>query len=126
MFYYNLLFFNGRFFHNITCDYGICKSYHSYLLPSLSKKYADNHPIIAPKVSPIILTKAIRKVAHKNIEQISVWTEKHPEYMDYNSKYNERYMKLIGEAMPGATYEESDKNYKKIARNITKKSIIEK
>ena len=72
------------------------------------------------------LTKAIRKVAHKNIEQIAVWTEKNPEYMDYNSKYSEKYMKLIGEAMPGATYEESDKNYKKIARNITKKSIIEK
>ncbi len=32
------------------------------------------------------LTKAIRKVAHKNIEQIAVWTEKNPEYMDYNSK----------------------------------------
>ncbi len=72
------------------------------------------------------LTKAIKKVAHKNIEQIAVWTEKNPEYMDYNSKYSEKYMKLIGEAMPGATYEESDKNYKKIARNITKKSIIEK
>ena len=72
------------------------------------------------------LTNAIRKVAHKNIEQISVWTEAHPEYMDYNSKYNEKYMKLIGEAMPGATYAESDKNYRKIARNITKETIIEK
>ncbi len=72
------------------------------------------------------LTKAIRKVAHKNIEQIAVWTEAHPEYMDYNSKYNEKYMKLIGEAMPGATYAESDKNYRKIARNITKETIIDK
>ena len=72
------------------------------------------------------LTKAIRSVAHKNIEQIAVWTEAHPEYMNYNSKYSEKYMKLIGEAMPGATYEESDKNYKKIARNITKETIIEK
>jgi hypothetical protein len=72
------------------------------------------------------LTNAIRKVAHKNIEQIAVWTEAHPEYMDYNSKYNEKYMKLIGEAMPGATYAESDKNYRKIARNITKETIIDK
>ena len=72
------------------------------------------------------LTKAIKSVAHKNIEQIAVWTEAHPEYMNYNSKYSEKYMKLIGEAMPGATYEESDKNYKKIARNITKETIIEK
>ena len=72
------------------------------------------------------LTKAIRSVAHKNIEQIAVWTEAHPEYMNYNSKYSEKYMKLIGEAMPGATYEESDKNYRKIARNITKETIIGK
>ena len=72
------------------------------------------------------LTKAIRSVAHKNIEQIAVWTEAHPEYMNYNSKYSEKYMKLIGEAMPGATYAESDKNYKKIARNITKETIINK
>ena len=72
------------------------------------------------------LTKAIRSVAHKNIEQISVWTEKHPEYMENNSKYNDKYMKLLYEAMPGSTKEESDKNYKKIARNITKETIIEK
>jgi hypothetical protein len=72
------------------------------------------------------LTKAIKSVAHKNIEQIAVWTEAHPEYMNYNSKYSEKYMKLIGEAMPGATYAESDKNYKKIARNITKETIINK
>ena len=72
------------------------------------------------------LTKAIKSVAHKNIEQIAVWTEKHPEYMDYNSKYSEKYMKILGEAMPGATYAESDKNYKKIARNITKETIIDK
>ena len=72
------------------------------------------------------LTKAIRSVAHKNIEQIAVWTQKHPEYMEYNSKYSDKYMKLIGESMPGSTHEESDKNYKKIARNITKETIIEK
>ena len=72
------------------------------------------------------LTKAIKSVAHKNIEQIAVWAEAHPEYMNYNSKYSEKYMKLIGEAMPGATYAESDKNYKKIARNITKETIINK
>jgi hypothetical protein len=72
------------------------------------------------------LTKAIRSVAHKNIEQISVWTGEHPEYMENNSKYNEKYMKLLYESMPGSTKEESDKNYKKIARNITKESIIGK
>ena len=72
------------------------------------------------------LTNAIRDVAHKNIEQIQVWTEEHPEYTDLKSKFNDRYMKLIGEAMSGSTNEETNKNYKKIARNIMKATIISK
>jgi len=73
-----------------------------------------------------ILTDAIRLVAHKNIQQIPVWTEKHPEHKDLSSKYNDKYMKLVSEAMPGSTKEESDKNYKKIVKNIMKESVIEK
>ena len=46
--------------------------------------------------------------------------------METENQHSEKYMKLIGEAMPGATHEESDKNYKKIARNITKESVIGK
>ena len=72
------------------------------------------------------LTNAIRDVAHKNIQQIPVWTEEHPEHKDLSSKYNDKYMKLVSEAMPGSTKEESDKNYKKIVRNIMKGTIIEK
>jgi len=74
----------------------------------------------------IVLTNAIRDVAHKNIQQIPIWTEEHPEHKDLSSKYNDKYMKLVSEAMPGSTKEESDKNYKKIARNIMKETIIDK
>jgi len=74
----------------------------------------------------VILTNAIRSVAHKNIQQIPYWTKEHPEYKDISSKYNDKYMKLVSEAMPGSTREESDKNYKKIVRNIMKESVIEK
>ena len=72
------------------------------------------------------LTNAIKDVAHKNIQQIQVWTEKYPEHKDLSSKYNDKYMKLVSEAMPGSTKEESDKNYKKIVTNIMKESLIEK
>jgi hypothetical protein len=72
------------------------------------------------------LTNAIRDVANKNIQQISVWTDKHPEYMNSSSRCSDRYMKIVVEAMSGSTPEESDKNYKKIARNITKESVINK
>jgi len=74
----------------------------------------------------IVLTNAIRDVAHKNIQQIPIWTEEHPEHKDLSSKYNDKYMKLVSEAMPGSTKEESDKNYKKIVRNIMKESVIDK
>jgi hypothetical protein len=77
-------------------------------------------------VKHLKLTNAIRDVAHKNIQQIQVWTDKHPEHKDLSSKYNDKYMKLVSEAMPGSTREESDKNYKKIATNIMKQSLIEK
>ena len=74
----------------------------------------------------IILTKAIRDVAHKNIQQIPIWVQANPEHKDITSKCNDKYMKLVSEAMSGTTMEESDKNYKKIARNIMKESIIDK
>ena len=73
-----------------------------------------------------VLTNAIKDVAHKNIQQIPVWTGEHPEHKDLSSKYNDKYMKLVIEAMPGSTKEESDKNYKKIVKNIMKESVIEK
>ena len=73
-----------------------------------------------------ILTNAIKDVAHKNIQQIPIWSKAHPEHKDITSKCNDKYMKLVSESMSGTTMEESDKNYKKIMRNIMKESVIEK
>ena len=72
------------------------------------------------------LTKAIKQVAHKNMKQISEWQKLNPEYSDPDSKQNDRYQKIIFNSMSGSTKEESDKNYEKIAKNITKQTIIEK
>ena len=74
----------------------------------------------------MILTNAIKDVAHKNIQQIPIWSKANPEHKDITSKCNDRYMKLVSEAMSGTTMEESDKNYKKIMRNIMKESVIDK
>jgi len=73
-----------------------------------------------------ILTKAIKQVAGKNIKQISEWQKQHPEYNDPESKQNDKYMKIVLNSMSGSTKEESEKNYEKIAKNITKETIIEK
>ena len=77
-------------------------------------------------VTHLKLTNAIKDVAHKNIQQIPLWTLKHPQHKDISSKCNDTYMKLVSEAMSGTTMEESDKNYKKIAKNIMKETVIDK
>lgn len=61
----------------------------------------------------VILTNAIKHVAHKNMKQISEWTKEHPKYNDYNSKENDKYLNIVSESMSGSTVEESNKNYSK-------------
>jgi hypothetical protein len=72
------------------------------------------------------LTKAIKQVANKNIKKISDWQKMNPEYLDPESKQNDKYMKIVLNSMSGSTKEESEKNYEKIAKNIAKETIIEK
>jgi hypothetical protein len=72
------------------------------------------------------LTKAIKQVAHKNIKKISEWQKLNPEYNDPESKQNDKYQKILLNAMSGSTKEESDKNYEKIIKNVVKNTVIEK
>jgi hypothetical protein len=72
----------------------------------------------------IILTNALKKVVHKNMKQIPEWTKEHPEYNDYASKENDKYLKIVSQSMPGTTTEETNKNYNKIIKNIAKQTII--
>jgi hypothetical protein len=73
-----------------------------------------------------ILTKAIKNVANKNIKQISEWQKLHPDYNDPDSRANDKYMKMLCEAMSGNTEEEQQKNYTKVIKNITKEVVIDK
>jgi hypothetical protein len=72
------------------------------------------------------LTNAIKHVAHKNMKQISEWTKTHSDFNDSSSKENDRYLKIVSEAMCGSSQEETDKNYNKIIKNIVKETIIDK
>jgi hypothetical protein len=72
------------------------------------------------------LTNAIKNVANKNIQQISTWQKLHPDYSDPESKTNDKYMKIIYEAMSGVSAEEQQKNYGKVIKNITKEVVIDK
>ena len=72
------------------------------------------------------LTKAIKTVGKKNIHQISEWQKKYPEYNDPASRQNDKYLKMLCNAMNGSTDDEQEKNMEKIIRNITKEVVIEK
>ena len=72
------------------------------------------------------LTKAIKIIGNKNMKQISEWQKAYPEYNDPSSKQNDKYMKMLCNAMSGSTKEEADKNYDKIIRNIAKEVVIDK
>jgi hypothetical protein len=73
-----------------------------------------------------ILTKAIKQVANKNIQNIFEWQKRNPEYRDPESKQNDRYNKLICETMSGSSTEEQMKNYEKIVSNVVKEVVIDK
>jgi len=72
------------------------------------------------------LTNAIKIIANKNIKQIPKWQKANPEYMNPDSKQNDKYMKMLCEVMSGSSKEEQQRNYNKIIKNITKEVIIDK
>ena len=74
----------------------------------------------------VILTNAIKHVAHKNMKQINEWTKEHPGCRDSDSRENDKYLRIVSEAMSGSTAEETNKNYTKIIKNIVKETVIDK
>jgi hypothetical protein len=72
------------------------------------------------------LSKAIKTVGRKNIQQIFEWQKKNPDYKDPESKQNDKYLKMMYNTMSGSTTEEQEKNMTKIIKNITKEVVIDK
>jgi hypothetical protein len=67
------------------------------------------------------LTKAVKKVADKNIKLLPQFREKYPDYNNAYSKTSDKYDKIVIEAMTT----DEDKN-EKIIKNISKEVIIDK
>lgn len=80
-------------------------------------KEDDNKPI---------LTKAIKIIANENIKNINEWKKTNPDCTDSDSKKNNMYLKIVSNAMSGATAEESSKNIFKIISNVAKEVVINK
>jgi hypothetical protein len=73
-----------------------------------------------------ILTKAIKHIANENIKNIGEWRKENPDCTESDSKKNNLYLKIVSNAMSGATKEESEKNLNKIISNISKEVTIDK
>jgi hypothetical protein len=86
----------------------------------------DNGEWLKDDVDKSKLTRAIKIVGNKNMQQIKEWQKAYPDYKDPSSKQNDKYMKMLCNAMSGSTQEEADKNYEKIIRNITREVVIDK
>ena len=70
------------------------------------------------------LRKAIKKIASKNYKLLPEYREKYPGCQYAESKYSDRYNKMVVEAMGGAGNE--DEKEDKIIRNISKNVVIDK
>ena len=68
------------------------------------------------------LKKVINKISHKNIQQISTWSEQNPKYKDSESNQNTEYLKIVNESM-GCS---DSSNYNKIIHNISKEVVVDK
>jgi len=71
------------------------------------------------------IRKAIKRAALKNARLIQKFKEKHPDYMEYHSKYSTQYHKLIIESFGGSGDNDLEKE-DKIIRNIAKSTVVEK
>ena len=73
-----------------------------------------------------ILKKAIKQVAFENIKMIGEWRNKYPGCMDSESRKNDLYLKIVGNAMSGLTTEEQMSNINKIVSKVAKEAVIDK
>ena len=67
------------------------------------------------------LINAIRTVEKKNFKLLKEWSEKYPSFSDYNSSYNDKYLKIYSETMSGDKH-----NLTKLIRKLSKSCVIDK
>jgi len=78
-----------------------------------------------PEDKPILLG-AVKKIAGKNIKQISEWCKQHPNYRDAASRDNDVYLKMLVNVMQGGTDNEINNSFKTVFRNVATGAQIKK
>ena len=72
------------------------------------------------------MTKVIKQIAHKNMKIIPEWIKNNPDCQDYNSKKNDKYLKIVSNSMSGGTELEQKTNISKIISKVAKEVTIDK
>jgi hypothetical protein len=67
----------------------------------------------------------IQLVAHKNTKNLNLFKNKHPDCLEYNSKYNDQYNKIVMETFGGYGNTDYDSE-NKIIRKLVKELAIDK
>lgn len=86
----------------------------------------DNNEWIKDDQPNSKLTKVIKEIAHKNMKIIPEWVKQNPDCNNYQSKYNDKYLKIVSNSMSGGTELEQKNNINKIISNVAKEVIIDK
>jgi hypothetical protein len=73
-----------------------------------------------------LLKNAIKQVANKNIKQIQVWKNEHPDCTQSESRKNDQYINIVMNSMSGGTNEEQQTNISQIVKNVSKVVAIDK
>jgi hypothetical protein len=73
-----------------------------------------------------ILLGAVKKIAGKNIKQITEWCKQHPNYRDSTSRENDIHLKMLVNVMQGGTDNEISNSFKTIFRNVATGTRIQK
>jgi hypothetical protein len=72
------------------------------------------------------LTKAVKMISDKNLQQTQEWIKTHPECAVNNTPENENFVNIMLAVLGGQTEEEDNKNREKILRNIAREVSIDK
>ena len=72
------------------------------------------------------MTKVIKEIAHKNMKIIPEWIKQNPDCHNYNSKNNDKYLKIVSNSMSGGTELEQKNNISKIISKVAKEVTIDK
>jgi hypothetical protein len=86
----------------------------------------DNNEWIKDDENNSKMSNVIKQIAHKNMKIIPEWVKNNPDCHKYDSKHNDKYLKIVSNSMSGGTEIEQKTNINKIISKVAKKVTIDK